>query len=232
VRRALQLYVASALVVGLALFVATGVKVYADWGDEPKAMTTGPPPVSQEEETPEEEWGWEDEVDPVTAAVRRQRGQAPEPPPPEPNPPKPTVQEGHESCLWYRGRIKWCLTVPWGEEWYITPKPKRRYVLQDLTHGEIVGYLRATSYGWLAINKVCFKGPRPCAWARGGRVVLASGNARVLRIYSFKGRFLGVARGPHAIGVAAFKLVKGDCTIFDDSQPVAVWEPCRRGVGQ
>jgi hypothetical protein len=41
VRRALQLYVASALLVGLALLTATGVKVYANWSDEPDAKAAG-----------------------------------------------------------------------------------------------------------------------------------------------------------------------------------------------
>jgi hypothetical protein len=253
-RRALWIYVASALLVALALFIATGVKVYADWSDEPKAMTTGTPPVSQGVEgadpncsilregvkvpcTPENlEW----------SRIQEEKEPPPPPPPPEPNPPKPTVQEGHESCLWYRGKIRWCLIEPTGEEWYIESKPGGRYVFSDLTHGEALGYLRPTSYGWRAMNIKCFKGPRPCAWARGGWVVRVSRN--VLRVHSvtqeridadgssfseYKGRKVETARGPHAIAVALYRLAYGDCRYVRDSweEPLR-WKPCRRGVGQ
>jgi hypothetical protein len=224
VRRVLRLYVVSAFLVGLAVFAVTGAKVYAAWGDEPEANAARTTPTTPEEACANPETYW-------TPLCQGSENPPEPPPPPEPNPPKPTVQEGHESCLWYRGRIKWCLIEPGGEEWYFTPKPKRRYVLSDLTHDEALGYLRATSYGWRAMNKVCFKGPQPCAWARDGRVVLLSKDARVLHVYSGKGLKLGTARGPHAIAVAAHKLIYGDCRYVWTEEPLT-WKPCRRGLGQ
>jgi hypothetical protein len=250
--KALRVYIALALLVALALFIATGVKVYADWSDEPKAKATRTTPISQGVEgadpncsilregvkvpcTPENlEW----------SRIQEEKEPPPPPPPPEPNPPKPTVQEGHESCLWYQGRIRWCLIEPIGEEWYIESKSGGRYYLHTVAD-DLTGYLRPTSYGWRAMTIKCFKGPRPCAWVRGGWVVRVSQN--VLRVHSvtqdrmdadgtfseYKGRRVETARGPHAIAVALYRLAYGDCRyVWDDWAEPLVWKPCRRGVGQ
>lgn len=58
-----------------------------------------------------------------------------------------------------------------------------RYYVQN-HQDEIDGYLRPTSYGWRAIVGVCPKGRQPCGWARGGRVVRVTRDARVLHVYS------------------------------------------------
>ena len=133
-----------------------------------------------------------------------------------------------ESCLWYRGRKRWCLNGWGGEEWSIYQYEGREHRGRYYLHNhkdEVLGYLRPTSYGWRAMVSVCgLAGPHNCGWARGGRVV-RTGRRNVLHVYS-GGNPRGaqgcvftrcdgvprreVARGPAAIAVAAYKLVKGD----------------------
>jgi hypothetical protein len=223
-RRALQLYVASALLVGLALFIATGVTVYATWSDEPEAKATSTTTVSPEEDcsmwregaevpcTPENlEWARKEQEkieEPETCKARCQVAVRRKP------------QQAHESCLYRHGTIRWCLTAPEGEEWYIVqyaePEHRGRYFLENHKN-EVQGYLRPTSYGWRAMVNT-YEG-----WARGGKVV-RTGQRNVLYVYSEGKGF--TARGVLAVEVAAYKLIYGDC-----AEP---WtdKPCRNGVGQ
>jgi hypothetical protein len=198
----LLLYVVSALLVGLALFTVAGVKVYVAWSDEPDAKATGTTTVSLEACLMARE---SVEVARCQEAIRR----------------KP--QQANESCLYYKGKLKWCLTAPEGEEWSIVQYPGRehrgRYYLEDHYINEIRGYLVPTSYGWRAIL------PDPEEW-RGGRVVRTR-QRDVLHVYTtgaFGKRY--TARGALAVEVAAHKLTHGDCKIpWTDM-------PCRHGVGQ
>jgi hypothetical protein len=219
-RRALRLYVVLALLVALALFAATGVKVYATWSDEPEAKATSTTTVSPEPTTPEEAcsnpetyWtplcqGDEEQYEEQTCLARCQRAATRKP------------QQKDESCLYRHGRIKWCLTIPEGEEWWIGQYDGRehrgRYYLEN-HKGEVQGYLRPTSYGWRAMGNT-YEG-----WARGGRVV-RTGQRNVLYVY--EGGKGYTARGALAVEVAAYKLIYGDC-----KEP---WTdtPCRNGVGQ
>jgi hypothetical protein len=193
-RRALQLYVASALLVGLALFIVSGVKVYVTWSNEPEAKATGTTTVNPEPTTPEEAcsnpetyWtplcqGDDDQYEQETCKARCQEAARRKP------------QQANESCLYRHGRIKWCLVAPEGEEWHISqipypglPASSRRkhvgrYYVQNHQE-EIDGYLRPTSYGWRAMVGVCPAGSQPCGWARGGRVV-RTGRRNVLYVYS------------------------------------------------
>jgi hypothetical protein len=134
------------------------------------------------------------------------------------------------SCLWYRGKIRWCLSG-WDDpddEWYISqypePEHRGRYYFQD-HRDRVLGYLRPTSYGYRAMVSVCPKGPQPCGWARGGRIV-RTGRRNEFYVYS-RGNARGVqgcvftrcdglprrevARGTHAIAIALYKFVLGDC---------------------
>jgi hypothetical protein len=151
--------------------------------------------------------------------------------PPTPSAPKQTAQRTDESsCLWYRGKIRWCLSG-WDDpddEWYISqypePEHRGRYYFQD-HRDRVLGYLRPTSYGYRAMVSVCPKGPQPCGWARGGRTV-RTGRRNEFYVYS-RGNARGVqgcvftrcdglprrevARGTHAIAIALYKFVLGDC---------------------
>ena len=95
-------------------------------------------------------------------------------------------------------------------------KHRGRYYLEN-HRNEVQGYLRPTSYGWRAMVNT-YEG-----WARGGKVV-RTGQRNVLYVY-YEGKGY-TARGAHAIEVAAYKLIYGDC-----KEP---WTdtPCRNGVGQ
>lgn len=247
-RRALQLYVASALLVGLGLLTATGVKVYATWSDEPDAKATSTtnslgqdttcsmlrwPRGSSWREgvevpcTPENlEWAHKEQErigEPETCKARCQEAVRRKP------------QAANESCLYRHGKIRWCLTIPEGEEWYIVQYEGRehrgRYYLENHKN-EVQGYLRPTSYGWRAMVSVCgLEGPNNCGWARGGKVV-RTGQRNVLYVYDrgkgYAARGARRASTPdeRAVEVAAYKLIYGDCT-----EP---WtdKPCRNGVGQ
>jgi hypothetical protein len=110
-----------------------------------------------------------------------------------------------------------------------------RYYLENHKN-EVQGYLRPTSYGWRAM--LAYEG-----WARGGKVVRVSRN--MLRVYSvtqdridadgsvseYKGRKVETARGAHAVEVAAFRLIYGDCRYAWTEEPLT-WKPCRNGQGQ
>jgi hypothetical protein len=280
VRRARRLYVASALVVGLAVFAAAGVKVYLDRSDGPDAKASGAletwdeycsssrgmntptcvepticsmmrwPEGSTWREgvevpcTPEnEEWARNEqgrqteqaeEILPCRARCQEAARRVP--------------QRTNESCLYRHGRIRWCLTVPEGEEWYIVQYAGRehrgRYFLENHKN-EVQGYLRPTSYGYRAMVGVCgLDGPNNCGWARGGKVV-RTGQRNALRVYSntsdredadgsiheYKASTIEVARGPNAIEVAAFRLIYGDCRYAWTEEPLT-WKPCRNGAGQ
>lgn len=230
-RRALRLYAASAVLVGLALFIAAGAKVYVAWSDEPEVKAAGTTTVRPEDDcsmwregaevpcTPENlEWARKEQEkieEPEICKARCQEAARRKP------------QQAHESCLYRHGRIRWCLTTPAGEEWYISqypePEHRGRYFLHN-HKDEVQGYLRPTSYGWRAMVSVCgLEGPDNCGWARGGRVV-RTGQRNVLYVYSEGKGF--TARGAVAVEVAAYKLIYGDC-----KEP---WTntPCRNGVGQ
>jgi hypothetical protein len=129
-------------------------------------------------------------------------------------------QRSNESCLYRHGKIRWCLTAPRGEEWYIDQRDVRVHRGHYFLHNhqeEIQGYLRPTAYGWRAMF-LTSKG-----WVRGGKVV-RTGQRNVLDVYSEGKGF--TARGALAVEVAAYKLIYGDCTMpWTD-------EPCRNGVGQ
>lgn len=130
-----------------------------------------------------------------------------------------------KSCLWYRGKRRWCLPGWEGEEWSIWQYEGRehrgRYYVEN-HRNEVLGYLRPTSYGWRAMVSVCgLAGPHNCGWARGGKVVRVSRNVLYVysngkprgaqgNIYDYRGPRREVARGPDAIAVAAYKLVIGD----------------------
>jgi hypothetical protein len=278
-RRALQLYVASALLVGLALFVATGVRVYLDRSDGPDAKASGvletwdeycsssrgkgtptcvEPTICSMMRWPEgstwregvevpctpenEEWARNEEG--------RQTEQAEEIPPcrarcQEAARRKP--QAANESCLYRHGKIRWCLTAPRGEEWYIDQWEGRehrgRYYLHNHQE-EVQGYLRPTGYGWRAMNYDCWHTNKQrtvfrdewtpglndvyCGWSRGGKVV-RTGQRNVLYVYD-QGKGYA-ARGAHAVAVAAYKLIYGDCDYVWTEEPLTE-KPCRNGVGQ
>jgi hypothetical protein len=216
-RRALQL---SVLLAGLALFIAGGVKVYVTSSGEPEAKAAGTTTVSPEPTTPEEAcsnpetyWtplcqGDDEQYEEETCKARCQRAARRKP------------QQARESCLYRHGRIRWCLTAPEGEEWYIDQWEGREHVGRYYLHNhkdEVQGYLRPASYGWRAMVG-SYEG-----WARGGKVV-RTGQRNVLVVFSEGKGF--TARGALAVEVAAYKLIYGDCT-----EP---WtdKPCRNGVGQ
>jgi hypothetical protein len=243
VRRALRLYVASALVVGLALFAAAGssstppgatgrtrgrpvrwrrgTSTARHRGEEHAylrratvcSMMLWPEGSTWREGvevpcTPEnEEWARNEQ--------ERQTEQAEEIPPCRARcqeAARRVPQRAGESCLYRHGKIRWCLVIPEGEEWYIVQYEGRehrgRYYLENHKN-EVQGYLRPTSYGWRAMVGVCgLEGPHNCGWARGGKVV-RTGQRNVLRVYSnpsdrvdadgsiheYKGSTIEVARG-------------------------------------
>lgn len=150
-------------------------------------------------------------------------------PPPRPTadfpapPAEPIAHSLSRSCFWSRGTVRWCLdrfeSEEWsnswaGDEWSITQYEgdSRYYVYNH--KDEVLGYLRpATRGGWRAMVLTCFTHPpkgwsrQGCGYVRDGRAIPASRN--VLHVYT-KGRRVGIARGPGAIAVAAYKLVLGD----------------------
>jgi hypothetical protein len=244
-RRALQLYAVSALLVGLTLLIVAGVKVYVTWIDGPEAKATSTPALSPDPEddptcsmaregvevpcTPENlAWAAKEqekieEQEPETCKARCQEAVRRKP------------QAANESCLYRHGKIRWCLTVPEGEEWYISQYEGREHRGRYYLHNhkdEVQGYLRPTSYGWRAMVSVCgLEGPNNCGWARGGKVV-RTGQRNVLYVYDqgkgYTARGARRASTPdeRAVEVAAYKLIYGDC-----KEP---WSdtPCRNGVGQ
>jgi hypothetical protein len=128
--------------------------------------------------------------------------------------PKPVYSPS--SCFWTtKGVRKWCIDEyateyanhwtnddGWNEPWEITQyegNDRRYYVYNH--RDELDGYLRPTPWGWRAM----------LGSIRAGKAVRVSRN--VYRVYS-RGKVVGSARGPDAVGVVAYELVKG----FDHEQ--------------
>jgi hypothetical protein len=113
------------------------------------------------------------------------------------------------SCLWFKGKRKWCL-APWRdgyceEETYFGRDLRNRLIVYNQKE-EILGYLRPNGPGtWRAM--ILYGG---IGWARDGRVARASRG----RYFIFSGgRRRGIARGPRALEVAAYRLIyREDCS--------------------
>jgi hypothetical protein len=113
------------------------------------------------------------------------------------------------SCLWFKGKRKWCL-APWKDgycevETYFGEDERNRLIVYNQKE-EILGYLRPNGPGtWRAM--ILYGG---IGWARDGRVARASRG----RYFIFSGgRRRGIARGPRALEVAAYRLIyREDCS--------------------
>jgi hypothetical protein len=153
----------------------------------------------------------------------------PEPPPPA-SPPSQSIAQQFKSCFWSKGKRRWCLDEyeskeyanswaddgGWNEPWEITQyEGDSRYYVYD-HRDRVEGYLRPAIIrgAWRAHVFTCLIDPPPKAWSKQGCGYVRDGIAipasrNVLLIYT-KGRMVGTARGPGRIGVAAYKLVRGD----------------------
>jgi hypothetical protein len=137
------------------------------------------------------------------------------------------VDAGARSCFWNsKGAKKWCIDRyasseydnSWGsDEWSITQfQGDRRYYVHN-HRDELDGYLRPTPWGWRAMVQACPANPpkgwsrQGCGWVRAGKAVRVSRN--VYRVHRH-GKVVGTARGPDAVGVAAYELIEN----FDHEQ--------------
>jgi hypothetical protein len=136
-----------------------------------------------------------------------------------------TTMQKSSSCFWSKRVRRWCIDAyasteyenDWSsDEWSITQyaDDDRYYVYNH--KDELDGYLRPTPWGWRAMVQACPTNPpkgwsrQGCGWVRAGKAVRVRNHYRVYR----RGKVVGTARGPDAVGVAAYELVEG----FDHEQ--------------